>query len=120
MNETLVTPFSNDPFALVAKAFSMLYPDVHYEAYWEPLIRDQEDGTPVYGLTDFGEDGSIAIFIKTSLEVTNAVEIFAHELAHAAVGLEHDHDNVWEEAFEKIFVEYNKIGEAMFAAADGE
>lgn len=43
---------------------------------------------------------------------------WAHELAHVAVGVEHDHDEVWQEAFDKIFEEYNRIGSQMFP--DGE
>jgi hypothetical protein len=31
-----------------------------------------------------------------------------------AVGIEHDHDEVWQEAFDKIFEEYNRIGNQMF------
>ena len=42
------------------------------------------------------------------------VETLAHELAHVAVGVEHEHDAVWEEAFDKIFAEYNRLGEEMF------
>ena len=91
-----------------------MYPDKDCEIYWEPQIRDEEDGKPVYGLTDFADDGSVAVFVKPSLEVANAVEILAHELAHVAVGVEHDHDEVWQEAFDKIFEEYNRIGSQMF------
>lgn len=72
----------------------------------------------VYGLTDFADDGSVAVFVKPSLEVADAVEVLAHELAHVAVGVEHDHDEVWQEAFDKIFEEYNRIGSQMFP--DGE
>lgn len=53
--------------------------------------------------------------MKPSLEVNNAVEIFAHELAHVAVGVDHEHDDAWEDAFEAIFQEYNRIGHALFA-----
>lgn len=73
---------------------------------------------PVYGLTDFGDDGTVSVFVKPSLEVADAVEILAHELAHVAVGIEHDHDEVWQEAFNKIFDEYNRIGEQMFPAGE--
>lgn len=94
--------------------FSKGYPDKECEIYWEPQIRDEEDGKPVHGLTDFADDGSVAVFVKPSLEVADAVEILAHELAHVAVGIEHDHDEVWQEAFDKIFEEYNRIGNQMF------
>lgn len=91
-----------------------VYPDKECEIYWEPQIRDEEDGKPVYGLTDFADDGSVAVFVKPSLEVADAVEVLAHELAHVAVGVEHDHDEVWQEAFDKIFEEYNRIGNQKF------
>lgn len=68
----------------------------------------------MYGLTDFADDGSVAVFVKPSLEVADAVEVLAHELAHVAVGVEHDHDEVWQEAFDKIFEEYNRIGNQKF------
>lgn len=76
------------------------------------------DGKPVCGLVDFADDGSVAVFVKPSLEVSDAVEILAHELAHVAVGVEHDHDEVWQEAFDKIFEEYNRIGDQMFPAGE--
>lgn len=114
LKDRLIAPFQNDMFAMVWGAFKKLYPDKECEIYWEPQIRDEEDGKPVYGLTDFADDGSVAVFVKPSLEVADAVEILAHELAHVAVGIEHDHDEVWQEAFDKIFEEYNRIGNQMF------
>lgn len=113
------SPFKNDPFALVWKAFSNLYPDKEFEAYWEPMIRDAEGGTPVLGMTDFADDGTISVFVKPDLEVNNAVEIFAHELAHVAVGVGHDHDESWEAAFDAIFQEYNRVGDELFAPTEG-
>lgn len=118
LKDRLIAPFQNDMFAMVWGAFKKLYPDKDCEIYWEPQIRDEEDGKPVYGLTDFADDGSVAVFVKPSLEVADAVEVLAHELAHVAVGVEHDHDEVWQETFDKIFEEYNRIGSQMFP--DGE
>lgn len=114
LKDRLIAPFQNDMFAMVWGAFKKLYPDKDCEVYWEPQIRDEEGGKPVYGLTDFADDGSVAVFVKPSLEVADAVEILAHELAHVAVGVEHDHDEVWQEAFDKIYEEYNRIGSQMF------
>ena len=103
--------------------------DLGYEVEWRELVAADYgaptsrkrfvliarcDGKPVYGLTDFADDGSVAVFVKPSLEVADAVEVLAHELAHVAVGIEHDHDEVWQEAFDKIFEEYNRIGNQMF------
>lgn len=108
------TPFKNDIFAMIWQAFKNLYPDKDCECFWEPEILDTEKGETAYGLTDFGDDGVVTVFVKPSLSVTDAAEIFAHELAHVAVGLEHDHDSVWEKSFDDIFVEYNRIGDEMF------
>lgn len=118
LKDRLIAPFQNDMFAMVWGAFKKLYPDKGCEIYWEPRIRGKEDGKPVYGLTEFADDGSVAVFVKPSLEVADAVEVLAHELAHVAVGVEHDHDEAWQEAFDNIFEEYNRIGSQMFP--DGE
>lgn len=106
--------FKNDPFAMVETAFKNLYPDKEYEAYLDPYIRPTEDGGTVYGLTDFGDDGIVTVFVTPTITVEQAVEIFAHELAHVAVGVEHEHDEAWEEAFENISIEYNRIGDEMY------
>lgn len=106
--------FKNCPFQMLDICFKRLFPDVKYKAYFEPNIRDDEKGNEVCGLTDFGDDGEITIFVDVDLSINNAVEIFAHELAHAGVGVEHGHDDVWEKAFDDLFNEYNKLGEEMF------
>lgn len=108
--EPMISPFENDPFPLVAQAFKNLYPDKKYTAYWEPEIHAEEPGDKKpYGITDFGEDGTVCVFVDPKIPVTDAVEIFAHELAHVAVGIDHEHDEEWEAAFEAIFVEYHRI-----------
>ena len=111
-----VSPFENDPFPIVAQAFKNLYPDKEYTAYWEPEIHAEEpdEEKKPYGITDFGEDGTVCVFVDPKIPVTDAVEIFAHELAHVAVGIEEDHNEVWEFAFHAIFTEYHRIiGEIM-------
>lgn len=118
LKDRLISPFQNDMYAMVWAAFKKLYPGKDCEVYWEPQIRNAEDGKPAYGLTDFADDGSVAVFVKPDLAVADAVEILAHELAHVAVGIEHGHDEAWQEAFDKIFDEYNRIGTQMFP--DGE
>lgn len=110
--------FANDPFELVAMAFKSLYPHKNYVAYWVPDDIPDEDWL---GVTTFPEDpkDSPTIQVKTSLPVENAVEIFAHELAHVVVGAEEEHNNQWKNAFNAIFAEYNRIGEKMFHNAVG-
>ena len=112
--------FKNSPFEMLAIAAKRLFPDIEYEAYFDYQIRPEENGQKVYGFTDFGENGTIAIFVDSELTIHNAVEIFAHEIAHAAVGVEHDHDDVWEKAFKDLFDEYNKIGDEMFGGQKEE
>lgn len=120
-NEGGCSPFVNDPFAMVAKAFRNLYPDKKYTAYWEPgIYADEPCEKKPYGLTDFGADGTVFVFVDPKISVSDAVEIFAHELAHVAVGVEHDHDDVWEAAFKAIFDEYNRIGTEMFELVEND
>lgn len=115
----MFTPFKNDIFGLIWEAFKNLYPDKDCECYFETQIRDNADGEKAYGLTDFDEEtGGITLFVDAALPLQDAAEIFAHELAHVAVGIEHDHDEEWENAFEAIFVEYNRVGEEIFSRND--
>lgn len=114
MNEHWV--LKNSPFEILDLAFKRLFPNVKYSAYFESEIRPDEDGQKVYGLTDFDENGNITIFIDTTLTINDSVEIFAHELAHAGVGAGHEHDKVWEKAFDDLFDEYNRIGEELFSS----
>ena len=108
--------FKNSPFEMLDIAFKRLFPDVKYTAYFEPNIRDDEHGENVYGLTDFADDGEITIFVDTDLSINDSVEIFAHELAHAGVGVKQEHNEKWQKAFDDLFDEYNKIGNEMFSS----
>lgn len=56
----MASPFINDPTAIVARAFSELYPGVEYVAQYVPDLRDETNGT-AYGLTIFPDDGSTPI-----------------------------------------------------------
>lgn len=106
-----ISPFSNDPFAVVSQAYKNLY-SKPFLAYYSQHKDDEHDKE--YGFTTFrdGETPVITIFAEHS--VNECIETFAHELAHVAVGVEHEHDAVWEEAFDKIFVEYNRLGDEIF------
>ena len=55
----MASPFINDPTAIVARAFSELYPGVEYVAQYVPDLRDETNGT-AYGLTIFPDDGARA------------------------------------------------------------
>lgn len=111
-------PFVNDPFALVWQAFKNLYPDKKCEVNWYPDLPPADDGSPAYGMTDFGVDGTIRVFVDATMNVNDAVEILAHELAHVAVGIDSEHGAVWEAAFDAIFQEYGRIGNEMFGETE--
>ena len=107
--------FKNCPFQMLDVCFKKLFPNVKYEAYLQPDLKDDE-GNEVYGLTTFTADGEIEILIGLQLSINDTVETFAHELAHAAVGGEHEHDDVWAKAFDDLFNEYNRIGEEIWGS----
>ena len=110
--------FKNSSFEILNIAFKRLFPNVKYNAYFDLEVKD-ENGEHACGFTDFKDNGEIAIVIDGNLSIHNATEIFAHELAHAGVGNEHGHDEVWEKAFNDLFNEYNKIGNEMFFERGG-
>lgn len=103
------TPFQTDSFALIWRAFRELYPDKECEVFWHPEIEKEAPGEEIYGLTDFGDDSSVLVFVSSKLTVENAAEVLAHELAHVAVGVEKEHGPEWEQAFEAIHEKYEEI-----------
>lgn len=54
------------------------------------------------------------VFVTPNIPVCDCAEILAHELAHVAVGVEEDHGEKWEKAFDSIFSEYNRIADELF------
>lgn len=105
--------FENSPFELIDKAFKRLYPEKEYRACIEPDITDDQ-GEKAYGVTIFYEDESPVIAISAELAIKDGAEVFAHELAHVVAGEGNGHGEEWEQAFENIFKEYQRIGKAMF------
>lgn len=104
------TPFSNDMFALVWQVFKRLYPPQSQkiiEIDWSENVFDGDEEAG--GVTVFETDGSIRILISGQLSVVDAVEVFAHELAHVAAGPEAEHGEAWENAFDAIHTEYMKM-----------
>lgn len=104
----MANPFKNDPFITVHEAFANLYPRKDYECQWHDDLRSME-GESVLGLTNFADGEIPQVYVSTNLSVSDSVEVFAHELAHVAVGIEHEHDDEWEQAFEAIYQEYNRL-----------
>lgn len=112
------TPFKNDPFAIIYQAFKRLYPDKPCEIWWD-IPHDEEVDKEAYGVTNFPDDGNIPqVFVYPNYPVHQQTEILAHELAHVAVGPEHEHDEVWEAAFDAIHEEYGRIGEELFGGGE--
>lgn len=105
----MASPFINDPTAIVARAFSELYPGVEYVAQYVPDLRDEANGT-AYGLTIFPDDGSTPIVcISAEAPISAAPELLAHELAHVATPEDTEHGESWSAASEAIFKKYNEL-----------
>lgn len=102
--------FINSPFAILDEAFRSLYPDKKYKACIEPSIKDDE-GNRVFGFTQFSKGETPVIAISAELNIMDATEIFAHELAHVAAGEGAGHGERWDEEFQRIFDEYNRMPE---------
>lgn len=110
-------PFENDPFADIWTAFRNLWPDADCTVVWDGDIRD-ERGEPVCGVTEFVDGGFPQVAVNPSLEVWDAVEVLAHELAHVAVGIDNQHGEKWEAAFDAIHAEYERIVHAEHPDAE--
>lgn len=113
-------PFKNDPFAIVYKAFKNLYPGKDCKIQWAAELKDEE-GIPVFGVTTFrrtAEKTDVFVSVDPGLQVWDAIEVLAHELAHVAIFPEHqDHDRKWEETVDAIFEEYNRVSAELFPNA---
>lgn len=115
-------PFENDPFAMVWQAFQNLYPGKECRVLWYNMDAIQDDmeiieevpGGERLGVTQFSDTGEVFVLISLKSIPEVATETLAHELAHVAVGIEKEHGTEWEAAFEKIFQEYNRIGDELF------
>lgn len=110
--------FVNSPFEILDESFRNLYPKKEYKACFEPELED-EKGNTVYGFTQFNDGETPVIAISAELTIKDAVEIFAHELAHVAAGAGAGHGKKWKQEFEKIFHEYHRIGREKFHEQEG-
>ena len=105
--------FANSPFEILNETFRNLYPEKTYRACIEDGMED-ENGKEVFGYTQFTKDEDPVIAISADLSIKDATEIFAHELAHVAAGEGAGHGEKWETEFQKIFDEYNRVGQKRF------
>lgn len=101
-------PFENDPFGVIWEAFRNLWPDAVCTVGWDGSIRD-ENGEPVAGVTVFEDGAAPHVAVNPSLEVWDATEVLAHELAHVAVGIDEQHGEKWRAAFDAIHAEYDRL-----------
>lgn len=109
--------FKNDPYEIVWKAFKELYPNKECSVYFDDeMDLYKDDGSPIYGFTNFPSEQSdkIIVCVSSEISVSDSIEILAHELAHVAVGESFEHGKEWEEAFDKIHKRYYEIGKEMF------
>lgn len=114
----MASPFINDPTAIVARAFSELYPGVEYVAQYVPDLRDETNGT-AYGLTIFPDDGSTPIVcISAEAPISAAPELLAHELAHVATPEDKDHGEAWQTAEKAIGDKYDELLNSMIPDDD--
>lgn len=110
-----ISPFQNDPFAIVCQAYKNLF-DNPFVAYYDQHTEKEHEEE--YGFTHFSDGETPVIIIFAEHPINIQVETFAHELAHVAVGADHGHDEVWKKAFDDIFREYNRLGDELFEERD--
>lgn len=111
---TMESPFANDPFPIVYRAFKSLFPDKECVIFYG-VKEDDGCGGEGHGYTFFPDDGTepeVTVFSENDTNVQ--AEILAHELAHVAVGQEHEHDQVWEDAFDAIHTEFCRLSDEVF------
>lgn len=110
-----ISPFRNDPFHVVTGVFAELWPNapLPFIQWIDPGVLHVNDGD-LWGCISFDDNTDEALItIDASIQVCGALEVLAHELAHAAVhdlGLKEsdDHGPHWSECFEKINSVFNE------------
>lgn len=118
-------PIINDPIAMVAEAFEVLYPGVKYEAAYAPDIRDG-NGTIVCSCITFpgeedGPDAVPMILINSQAGVEVAAYALAQELARAALGPDSlEGGPEYEGAVTALADKYKEIGDNRFPAEESE
>ena len=109
-------PFNNDMLGVVWQAFKNLYAekvDKIRSICWimdvHEFVEDKPDEETL-GFTRFNMESNVAdIMIGANISVYDSVHVFTHELAHVAAGPEHQHDDVFQCAYDSLCDEYNRI-----------
>lgn len=105
--------FRNDLFEMMYRSFDKLFPN-HKECYVQWCTQDELDEIEACGDCEWHDDGSIWVYVSTGLTVEHALDTLAHELAHVAVGFEHQHDDMFKLAYNFIQVGFAVILEETF------
>lgn len=100
----------NDPMQMIIKAATNLYENMSCNIQFYPV--KEESGT--FGECIFPENveekiDCPIINIDPSIPYGAILEVLAHELAHVATPNDLDHGEDWENAFNAIFQEYNRL-----------
>lgn len=101
-------PFSFDPFAVVWAAFNELFHDACVIVQWVDDLHNSDDdpfGQCFHSDID-GEPPLVSVDVRTP--VSGAIEILAHELAHAVTPSDRDHGTEWESVFDAINRRYKE------------
>lgn len=93
-------PFENDLFAIMYDTFSKMHP--HHPDFYTQWALSDEFADDDNGYCEWRDDGTIVISISMGNTVEEALEVFAHELSHVAVGYDHDHDDDFNSEYENL------------------
>lgn len=107
------SPFINDPFAMLWKAFKKLYPDADCEIWYDTIPRGE---ARFYDCTFsvFFDDGStpqIVVFLEYATKTQ--IDAFAHELAHVACGNNDEHGEDFMNAHDALLKEYEYLNDKL-------
>lgn len=92
---------ANDPIKLLLDLVEQRYPYVKAEIWFNDRMKSP-------GLTLFKKGHKPIIKLNYSIPYYAVVEVLAHELAHAIVGIKQRHNEVWRKTFKDIFELYDK------------
>jgi|WetSurMetagenome_2_1015567.scaffolds.fasta_scaffold742852_1 hypothetical protein len=106
----------NNPLQEIINVSVDLFPEIlnkNIYIQFDSRLGSKETEGP-YGET-FIDDKTkdIIVSISGNLPIIENIEILAHELSHVIVGIENDHNEIWEDTFNRIFVEYSRRIDSM-------
>ena len=106
-----ISPFVNDPFVEIVSAYKKLWPTITLPTIqWLSSGELHKNEDSPWGYFEYNDDEAI-IGIDTLMPVSGAIDVLAHELAHAAchyLELKECHGCDWKSCFNKLHKEYEK------------